>query len=111
MSTSDSLKRVAEERDELLKKLPWKKRLKERFMTGDSFISWNVSSGATHVQWVAGSAFVTWFKTVALPFITLKAPWVLKVVAAVGATVSKLWAALVSFAVGILAVFKELVIL
>lgn len=38
------LNELDEERDALIKRLPWWKKFYRRFMTGDSFVAWNLSS-------------------------------------------------------------------
>lgn len=50
MSTDECSKRLDEldkERSSLIKKLPWYKKFYRRFMTGDSFWAWNLSSVQT----------------------------------------------------------------
>ena len=99
MSISDSLKRVAVERDELLKKLPWHKRFKERFFTKEHVATWQVSSWVTIGQ-LTGLAWL-W------KFAVSKLPWLGSPVGAITTGVSKLWSGITALATGSVAVVKE----
>ena len=88
-SVTASLDAIDEAREELVLKLPWYKRPFRRYLTGDAFWAYNVSSLMTWPQ-----AF-----TVGFSFKALWAGWILKYPAAT-AFLAKVWGAITSAMVG-----------
>lgn len=96
MSTKERLTQLDKERDELIKQLPWYKKFYRRFMTGDSFVAWNLSSFTSWLTafpaGLAASSFI--------PGLAAKYPVAWGVATKAVAVIQNSWAAVTAFFVG-----------
>lgn len=102
MSTDEAvrLSELDKERDILIGRLPWWKKFYRRFMTGDSFVAWNLSSV---FSWVAAfpAGFTAGLSATAL---AAKYPAAWATVVKTGTTVQQGWAAGTAFVAGLVKV-------
>lgn len=96
----DRLAELDKERDELVQYLPWWKKFYRRFMTGDSFVAWNLSSLAS---WMAAfpAGFTAGMSATAL---AVKYPAAWGVAVKSFAAVQQGWQATTAFAAGLVKV-------
>ena len=87
---SDKIDELGERRSKLIEHLPLWKRFKKRYLTGDAFVSWNLSTLATWPSaFPAGvAAAASW------PLFAAKFPFL-------AGLLVKVWAALTSFVTGL----------
>jgi len=71
------------------------RRLRRRYMTGNSFLAWNLSSVVTYLQCIAGAA-LTFGPKATWAFMCIKLPWLTTSLTKIGTAISTAVAAFVS---------------